>query len=292
MKIMGRMAFFGVPLLGLLGFWQAEAQQIHRNTFESAKPAWVKGGGDAPYDEISHTITDQVWHDGQHSEYLNLQVKPGGNFLYYQYAIGKAPVGEETNASLWIKANRPGMQIIARVVLPNERDPNNLDNRLTTFIRGDSYRNAGRWQRLEIGRAAQLTQQQQQLMQAQLKRPVNFADAYIDALLLNVYGGPGPTEVWIDDLEVGPLAAEVVKEMPPLAPGNPASRPTTPTRPGTNNMIVDFDGNQLSVAGKRIFFHGIRVTDTPLRAHRDAGFNTVFLDYNASPALIKDAAAL
>ena len=41
-------------------------------------------------------------------------------------------------------------------------------------------------------------------MQAQLKRPVNFTDAYIDALVLNVYAGPGPTEVWIDDLESGP----------------------------------------------------------------------------------------
>ena len=294
MKILGmpRMAFLGIPLVGLLGLWPAQAQQIHRNTFETSKTAWVKGGGDAPFDEVSHTITDQVQHDGQRSEYINLQVKPGGNIIYYQYSIGKAPIGEETNASLWLKANRPGPQFMARIVLPNERDPNNLDNRLTTFIRGDAYRNAGRWQRLEISRMVQLAQQQQQLMQAQLKRPLNFTDAYIDALMVNVYGGPGPTEVWIDDLEVGPLAADVVKEMPPLVAGNSVTKPTAITRPSSNNMVVEFNGSQILVAGRRIFFHGIRQTDTPLRSLRDAGFNTVFLDSNASPALIKEAADL
>ena len=39
-----------------------------------------------------------------------------------------------------------------------------------------------------------LVKQQQMMMQAQLRRPVNVADAYIDALLLNVYGGPGVSD--------------------------------------------------------------------------------------------------
>ena len=46
------------------------------------------------------------------------------------------------SASLWLKSNRPGAQLLARIVLPNEPDPNNLDSRLTTFIRGEAYRNA------------------------------------------------------------------------------------------------------------------------------------------------------
>lgn len=57
-------------------------------------------------------------------------------------------------------------------------------------------------------------------------------------------------------------------------------------------MIVEFNGNQLLVGGKSIFFHGIRQTDTPLRTLRDAGFNTAFLDYTASPALLQEAVDL
>src|SRR5207237_750493 len=74
-----------------------------------------------------------------------------------------------------------------------------------------------------------LARQQQQLMQADLKRGVDFTDAYIDRLVLNVYGGPGQTEVWIDDLEAGPLAEATpfrpVSRTTPLAgplPGTPA----------------------------------------------------------------------
>src|SRR6059058_689747 len=99
---MPRKALLGLLLMGLLGPRPALGQHIHRNPFESAKPAWVKSGFDAPFDESSHAITDQVWHDGQHSEYISLQAKPG-NFIYYQYATGRVPIGEDMSASLWVK---------------------------------------------------------------------------------------------------------------------------------------------------------------------------------------------
>ncbi len=283
-------AILGVVLLGLVMPDLALGQQIHRNAFESPKTTWIKGGADVPFDEIIHVTTSQVWHDGQRSEYISLQAKTG-NFIYYQYPTGRAPLGEELSAGLWLKANRPGVQLLARIVLPNERDPNNLDNRLTTYIRGDAYRNAGRWQHLDLGRGVALAKQQQQLMQAQLKRPVNFADAYIDALVLNVYAGPGPTEVWIDDLEIGPIIAEPAQSQPGVAPAA-NTKPGVNPRAGDRNAVVEFNGNQIMVGGKPFFFHGIRQTDTPLRALRDAGFNTVFLDGNASPALIQEAADL
>src|SRR5207253_6942805 len=139
-------------------------------------------------------------------------------------------------------------------------DPNNLDNRLTTFIRGDAYRNAGRWQRLELGRAVALAKQQQQLMQAQLKRPINFTDAYVDALVLNVYAGPGPTEVWIDDLEAGPVLSAGPGQGGPVA-GIPVAKPGAAPRTSARNLVVEFNGNQLLVGGKRVIFHGIRQTD-------------------------------
>ena len=43
--------------------------------------------------------------------------------------------GDELNVSLWVKANRPGIQLLCRVVLPQEHDPQNLDQPLTTLIK-------------------------------------------------------------------------------------------------------------------------------------------------------------
>jgi hypothetical protein len=274
------------------------AQQVHRNRFEALKTFWVKSGADAAYDELSHLMSDQGAHDGQRSEYLRLETKPG-SFIHYQYSTGRAPISSELSAAVWIKANRPGIQLLARVVLPNERAPNNLQERLTTYLRGDLYRTAGRWQRLEIGRPVQLAKEQQQLLQAQFKRQLNFSDAFLDALVLNVHAGPGPTEVWIDDLEVGPVLPEQSPFQPTSRPSDAVVRPPPvpqatplPPRAGTRTQVVEFNGTQLLVGGKRYFFRGIRHTDTPLRVLRDAGFNTVFLDHSASPTLIQEAIEL
>ena len=103
---------------------------------------------------------------------------------------------------------------MARVVLPNERDPNNLQYYLTTYLKGDAYAQTGRWQLIEIGRPVMLAKQQQLAMNSALKRTIDFTGAYIDALVLNVNAGPGSTKVWIDDLEIGPVASATPKRRP------------------------------------------------------------------------------
>lgn len=268
-----------------------QAQQIHRDGFESLKPAWVKSGFDVPFVENSHSTTEVGPHNGQRCEFVHLTAKQG-NFIHYQYSVGKAPITEEMSGSLWLKSNRPGLQLLARIVLPNERDPSNLENRLTTFIRGGTYDKVGRWQRLDLSRPMQLVKQQKQLMQAQLKRPVSFEGAYVDALVLNLYAGPGSTEAWIDDLEVGPTMVDAPFQPAVRVPGKENAKLTNVPRPGGAARLVEFNGNQLVVGGKRFFFRGIHMTDTSLKALRDAGFNAVYFDSTSSKPLVREAADL
>ncbi len=285
-RVLG-MLLVGAPIIFFLGFGnRGGAQQVHRNGFESLRIGWVKSAADAPYQELAHTLSEQGAHDGQRCEYLKLDAKPGTH-IYYQYSVGKAVIGDELFANLWLKANRPGIQVLARVVLPNERDPGNLDQRLTTLIRGETYRTMGKWQRLELGRAVHLLKRQQELMQAQLRRPINVSDAYIDTLYLNVYAGPGLTEVWIDDLEIGPL-----QEAPNLNRPDVGDKPGALPRARGRAQVVEFNGTQLLVGGKPFFFRGIRHTDTPLRVLRDAGFNTLFFDHGNSAQLQREAVDL
>lgn len=276
-----------VPALAALalGLLPAQGQQGHRNGFEGLKPAWIKGKADVEFIERKHETTTSAVHQGQRSEFIQIEAKQGSH-IYYLYPTGRAPIGEELTIQLWVKANRPGLQLLARVVLPHERDPNSLEDRLTTIIKGDTYRLAGRWQRLEIGRTVALCKQQQQLMQGQLKRPINFTDAYVDTLILNVYGGPGLNEVWLDDLEVGPLAEPLVQQ--PVMPATPGG-PVPQARPAARTSLVQFTGTQLQIDDKKIFFRGIRHTDTPLDVLRQAGFNTLWVDYTAPPTLLKEA---
>src|SRR5262249_15014805 len=155
---------------------------------------------------------------------------------------------------------------------------------LTTLIRGDVYQLTSRWQRLEVRRVVKLLKEQQALMRAQLQRDLDFSDAYIDRVVLNAYSGPGQTEVWIDDLEIGPVLDQGVFQ-PASRTGDrgredkPEAAPPTPSRAA----LVELNQDQLLVNGRRFFFRGIRRTDTPLKVLRDAGFNTVWFDPSTPP---------
>lgn len=271
----------GLTLTGLL-----PAQSIHTNGFEAPKTVWVKGSFDAPYDLKTHAITDLAAHGGKRSEHIALNAR-AGRFIHFQYTTGKAPLGEEFSAGVWVKANRPGIRLRARIVLPNEREPTDLQNLLTLTLDGDAYQRVGQWQRLALGRATLLLAKERGKLEERLKHAPDLRGAYVDTLLLNLYAGPGPTEVWLDDLEVGPLVSEFRPTARPT--DRPDGSPGTLTRPG-GRAPVEFTGNQLSVGTRRVFFRAIRFTDTMLRPLSEAGFNTVFFQPEVSDALLTEAA--
>lgn len=278
-----RVALVFTPLLVLPLLTRSQEIKFLQHGFEAREPVWVPGTADAPYKETAHRLTDETAHEGNRSEFIEIEAQPG-NYIYYAYPVGRAPVSDELTVSLWVKANRPGVQLLARVVLPRERDAKNLDQPLTTLLRGDVYQTAGRWQRVELRRPVRLLKEQQQLLRAELKRDVTTADAYIDQLILNVYPGPGLTKVWTDDLEVGPVF-ETAKTPAAIArPGGPGGAATA--RPASE---VRLERERLIVSGKKFFLHGIRYSGTPFKTLRDAGFNTLWLDEQTEPAVIEEA---
>ncbi len=179
-------ALLALALLALPG---VRSQQVLQYGFETRDPVWLPGAADAPFKEIAHKLTDESAHSGQRSEVMRLQVEPG-TFIHYTYDPGRGPVTDELNVSVWIKANRPGVQLLCRVVLPRERDPRKVDQPMTTLVQGDSYALVGRWQQLTLRQPVKRLRQQQQLLQAELKRDVITADAYVDRVVLNLYSGP------------------------------------------------------------------------------------------------------
>src|SRR5438876_664066 len=273
----------------------AQAQHIHRNGFEGREPVWIKGSADANFQEILHDITDLTARTGQRSEHLQINAEQG-SFIYYLYPTQGALLTEDLSARVWIRSTRPGLQLLARLVLPQERDPKKPDVPLTTLLRGDQYQIVGRWQPLELRQPLKLANEQQQLLRLEMRRDINFAGAYIDCLYLNVYGGPGRTEVWMDDLEIGPVLEDVAS--PATSPGSAAPSTLTgskePGRPlkGRRASAVEMNQDRLLVNGKRFFMRAIRHSDTPLSALRDAGFNTVYFDSATPQALVDQAVDL
>jgi hypothetical protein len=286
------LAVWAIAITSTTGLVSAQ-QQVHHNSFEQ-KTGWVRGGSDAAFDETLHNIGDEAY-DGLRSEHLQFVVRSGksDSYIHYQYAIGQAVISDEFSARIWIKANRPGIRLYARLILPNEQDKQFIERKLSTLLPGEVYDKTGHWQQLTIPRPQMLLRKAKEALQSkdQLGRAVNFDGAYVDALVLNVYAGLGNSEVWIDALEVGPISGPVpapIVEPKGPAPQNVTDGPQRASPRQVANPYVKFNGTQLQVGDRNYFMRGIRHTDTPLRVLHDAGFNTVFLD-SPQPRLVREA---
>ncbi len=265
----------------------AGADQLLREGFEGADPLWVKGASDGVAREVAHKITDERPFRGQRCEFIQVTVESGTS-VPYAFDTGRAPINDELKASLWLRANRPGPQLMARVVLPHEPNPDRIEESMTVLLRGDGYAQAGRWQRLDLSRPTKLLRDQQQLLRAQLKHDVNVADAYVDRLVLNVNGGPGDNQVWIDNLEIGPV--QDAAPFKTTGRANPSRTGPTPAAP-RGGRLVELRRDGLRVDNKPFFFTAIRWSDTPLDVLKEAGINTLCFDAGVKPEAIAEASA-
>jgi hypothetical protein len=269
-------------------------QQIHRDGFEGKKTAWIRGEDNVRAEQKAHTISSDFAHLGTQSEFIQLVCPEGKNDpnqANYYYPTQPAPIAEDLVASVWVKASRAGVQLQARLVLPKERNPKQLDEPMTVILTGDKYQLTRRWQRLEMQNPVKLVKDQQQLLRAQLRRDVDLTDAYIDRLILNLYTGAGQIDVYIDDLEIGPvrpIAPPKTKDVAKAKDGTPVTNPKKEVRP-ERGYPVHMEQDKLFVDNKPFFFRAIRYTNTPLKTLRDAGFNAVWFDAYAPVEKIEEA---
>src|SRR5262245_38200491 len=207
-----RVSVLGVSGLVALGvgfvLMPARGEQIHRHTFSGRQLALVRGDANVRVEEQEHDISTQSFRSQPSSEHLKLACDAGTGdsaFVHYFYETPPAPVTELLSASVYVKATKPGIQLRARVVFPKEPDPQRPEVPLTTLIVGETYEAVRDWKKLSLGNVPELLGKHLPVLQARVRRPVNTADAYIDRLVLNVYAGPGPVDVWVDDLDIGPV---------------------------------------------------------------------------------------
>ncbi len=202
--------------------------------FEGAEISWRDAGGDAQYRILDHRRVQDGAHTGKGCEWLRLSGN-GGSYVHIAHDVGRPIVIDELMPSLWIKSDRSGLQLLARIVLPRTID-SKTGRPASTLVAGTSYTDTGRWQELRITDIPRLLARQIRFLHNQFGPNVDGREAYIDALLLNVYGGPGVTNVWIDDLDVAgyvstsaPTQAQTVTPLPPV--GNNAASGNTAWMP-------------------------------------------------------------
>lgn len=274
-----------------LACWSADVhgQNGIREGFDSPDTAWRYVGGDVPqYRFDVHQRTSDGAHGGAACEFIRLTAGDGTS-VRIALDIGQGRIIPELKVGLWIKADRPGLQLLGRIVLPRTLDPR-THKPVTRYVAGTSYSEVDRWQELRLDDIPRLLQQQVRVLWAELGEGVDAREAYVDRLAVNVYGGRGRTQVWIDDLEIGgffPPSGRTgeppanAQERSPLAGGAEGRR----ERPK-----VELASSTLLVNGRPLFPRLIEYRGESLDFLKELGFNGILLNETPTALVLEEAA--
>ena len=269
--------------------------------FEGPNSSWRAVGADLEYRLEIHGRARGGAHTGQGSEQLRINAA-NGSYVYFAHAVPSSRITADLAPSVWIKADRPGLQILGRIVLPNLIDPHTRKP-ATVYIRGTSYSQVGIWEQMRIDNVPRELQHQLWVLNQQYAHEVDSRGAYLDQIVLNVYGGAGTTNVAIDDLEVGGI---VGLDQAPIEPRTTDRRPESKTGPFSREPLgerglassqapardVKLDGSVLLVDGHPFFPRILRYQGEPLELIAKTGFNAIRLSEPPPPQLLADAQRL
>jgi hypothetical protein len=276
--------------VAVVGTPAAEPDRVHRDGFaRNSEVAWVRGDANVHSVEKANKIDDEHARNAGTAALIRIEANPApgatsAEYVHYYYETPPAPVTADLAAGVYVKAFRGGVQLKARVVFPKEKDPANPNAPLTTLIPGDVYRDVQKWKQLTLGDVPTAVKNQLAPLTAKLGRAVDESGAYIDALVLNVFTGAGVSEVWVDDLSIGPVLPQPAGRGGKAALANRRKPPAVSFAGG--EILIDMHDDD----GERPFFmRAIRHTGVPLAVLDQARFNTVWFPTEVSDQVYEEA---
>jgi hypothetical protein len=298
--IVGRILRCRLGSAACLSLAAAIASAAILDDFEAPQASWKAGEADSQYRVLRQERIRGDAHSGQGSELIQISAATGSH-VYFTHDCTAARIIAELTPSVWVKASRPGIQLLARIVLPHTVDPRS-GRPVATLISGTIYASVGTWQQLEIRDVPRLLARQLPVVQAQISMQVDAREAYIDQLLLNLYAGPGETAVNIDDLEMAGVVPRAAASQPAAAISQVSS--SSAVGPGfggrdlandgtaknpTNAAPVSLKGSILEVNGRPTFPRIAQWQGEPLVWLKEAGFNAVRLPGPPTDGLLAEA---
>ncbi len=125
------------------------------------------------------------------------------------YATPKIPVSDDLKIGLYVRSDRAGVRIHARIVLPADVDP---ETKAPSYVlvAGTIFDQVDRWQKLELVQMMPAIERQARVLRVSTRRPVKLDGAYLERVVVNLLGGPGESQVFLDDLEIEPVPKSVL----------------------------------------------------------------------------------
>jgi hypothetical protein len=281
----------------LLSYTQPAAGQF-RDTFESPQATWQLSSADAGVRLLAQERTFRQSRSGSGSEFLRLGVG-SGTYVHLSYQLDKAPVIAEFEPSLWVKADKPNLQVMVRVVMPRTTD-RSTGQALTTLLPGDTYTDVNNWQQLHVKQILRRLDGPELIrLRREFGPAVDIRGAYADLLVLNAYSSPGNIQLWIDDIEIkgyvpqnqsSSTASRPLTEV--LTPGGIGELDASQGTQGHPAPGAEIQGSHLLAEGRPFMPRIVQHQGEPLSWLQSLGFNAIKFNSSPSPALLKEAERL
>jgi hypothetical protein len=214
---------------------------------------------------VQEARNSEIFHEGTASEQITVDAQRlGSEIMLSQKLPTPGRVIPELKATLWVRSEHAGVRLYVHVVFPNQTDPRTGDV-LGTLIEGSEYTRGRGWQQLVCETSDKAMQSQMRLLRAgYTPTSLDLRSSFVDRVLVVCTLGPGKTDIFLDDLRVGPLAP--VNQPPASGGPQETVRPTVQVRQG-----------QLEVAGRsRLMIMGID-NGEPISKLKELHFNTVLI---------------
>ncbi len=272
----------------------AEEPTMIREGFETPGTVWRQEQTDATITLLAHDRSTRAAHEGKTSEHFRFTAGLGSGF-FFSYPLPKVPVTDALKTSLYVRANRAGVQLFTRVVLPADTDPE-TNQPSFLLVPGTIYDNVDRWQRLEVVELRLSLESQARVLRASTRRPVSLEGAYIEQLVVNLFSGAGETDVFLDEVSVGPVPATVAQAHADAGDEQAAPDPDH-AEPAAGPQNVGRAMLSLNLLKKRgedglyrpWFFTAIHAPGADVVSLRNAGFDVLIDDIGADPERLKQA---
>jgi hypothetical protein len=270
--------------------------RVYRDGFETARTAWKQEETDATVNLLDHDRSDRAAREGRLSERFHFEAGPGSS-IYYSYPLPKVPITDSLEVNLYVRSDHSGLQLFGRVVLPSDTDPD-TGQPAFVLIPGSIYEATDRWQRLTLTDVRTELDRRARILRARTKRPMKLDGAYLEQLVVNLYGGPGETVTYLDDLSIAPIpegVPDVAMEQPQPADGS-APKPNDvaiqPPRSTRASDRVALDRNRLSKDGYDWVFSAIQAPGADLKELRRYGLDVLSVDIDGDLKTTRDATKL
>lgn len=289
-----------LSLLLVLSLWirSIAADEIVVEGFEGPNSSWHLVEHDCG---IAISLHDRVAEDdAQNSTYERIVFEAGqGTRVYFQHDITPSVVISELIPAVWMRSNQTRLSLHALVVLPNALDDQHAP--IKFLVEGPTYTDVNRWQQLSFADSEtgieKLVRRKAQIYRRHFGRDLDESGAYVSALVVNAYGGPGVSRVEFDDLTLeghvpwdrSLLRADLIAEDD--GGRHEAIRLMNHAQDLPEESRIENSAGKLHVNGVPFAARVIQYQGESLYDLSKLGFNAVILDHPPTPVVAEEATA-